>query len=111
VVIDTCNKRVRKLNDTILDLTTTNILLKYKLEGYERALTNEKKKRQRGKALDFKLTAPEDGRATFYSPNKIRQARQLQKEEEEAKQAATATKAEEKLQRQLQKEEKRRLIN
>lgn len=45
VVIDTCDKRVRKLNDTILDLATTNILLKYKLEGYERALTSEKKKR------------------------------------------------------------------
>ena len=72
VVINTCDKRVRKLNDIILDLTTTNILLKYKLKGYERALISKKKKRQRGKALDFKLATPEDGRATFYSPNKIR---------------------------------------
>ena len=51
---------------------TTNILLKYKLKGYERALISKKKKRQRRKALDFKLAAPKDGRATFYSPNKIR---------------------------------------
>ena len=72
MVINTCDKRVRKLNNTILDLITTNILLKYKLKGYERALISKKKKRQRGKALDFKITAPKDGRATFYSPNKIR---------------------------------------
>ena len=48
-----------------------NILLKYKLKGYKRALINKKKKRQHGKPLNFKLTTPEDGKATFYSPNKI----------------------------------------
>ena len=45
-----------------------NILLKYKLKGYKRAHINKKKKRQHGKPLNFKLTTPEDGKATFYSP-------------------------------------------
>jgi hypothetical protein len=38
VVTDVYDKRVQKLNDTIQDLATTNILLQYKIEGYQRAL-------------------------------------------------------------------------
>jgi len=49
-------------------------------------------------------------RTVFYSPGKIQAAHELQKEEQQAKEATIALKAEEKLQRQLQKEGKRRLV-
>src|SRR5271155_3749282 len=71
---------------------------------------NEQKKRQRAKPLFHRLATSEDGKAVFYSPPKIQAARELQKEEQQAKEATIALKAEEKLQHQLQKEEKRRLV-
>ena len=57
VVTDIHDKKAQKLNDTIQDLTTTNILLQHKIEGYQRALQNEKKKRQRAKPLFHQLAA------------------------------------------------------
>lgn len=110
VVADIFDKRVRTLNDTIQNLATTNILLETRITGYQRALQNEQKKRQRAKPLFHRLAAAEDGKAIFYSPSKVQAARELQKEEQQTKEAAIALKAEEKLQRQLQKEEKRHLV-
>jgi hypothetical protein len=75
VVSDIYNKRSKKLSSTMHHLSIENILLKLRCEGLENALLNEKKKRQRGKPLLFKLSAPEDGYAVFYSPGKIQQAR------------------------------------
>ena len=110
VVTNVYDKRVQKLNDTIQDLATTNILLQYKIEGYQRALQNEKKKRQRAKPLFHQLAAQQNGHATFFSPKKVQEARDLQKQQQEAKDHEAALKADEKLQRQLEKEEKRRLV-
>jgi hypothetical protein len=53
VVTDIHDKKAQKLNNTIQDLTITNILLQHKIEGYQRALQNEKKKRQRAKPLFY----------------------------------------------------------
>ena len=62
-------------------------------------------------SLYFTVLLPQKTIKTeFYSPAKIQAARELQKEEQQAKEATIALKAEEKLQRQLQKEEKRRLV-
>jgi hypothetical protein len=61
-VTDNC----RTLNDTIQNLATTNILLKTRITGYQRALQNEQKKRQRAKPLFHRLAAAEDGKAIFY---------------------------------------------
>jgi DDE superfamily endonuclease/Tc5 transposase DNA-binding domain len=101
VVTNVYDKRVQKLNDTIQDLATTNILLQYKIEGYQRALQNEKKKRQRAKPLFHQLAAQQNGYATFFSPKKVQEARDLQKQQQEAKDHEAALKADEKLQRQL----------
>jgi hypothetical protein len=78
--------------------------LQYKIEGYQRALCNEKKKRQRAKPLFHQLAAQQDGHATFFSPKKVQEARDLQKQQQEAKDHEVALKADEKLQRQLEKE-------
>lgn len=111
VVTDVFDKRARKLNDTIQDLATSNIILQHRVVGYERALKNEKKKRKRAKPLFRKLALAEDGGATFFSPHKIQQARDLREEAEKAKDHKQALKVDERLQRQLQKDEKRRLID
>jgi hypothetical protein len=79
VVPDFHDKRVVRLNDTIQDLAPTNILLQHKIEGYQRALQNEKKKRQRAKPLFHQLATQQDGHATFFSPKKVQEARDLQK--------------------------------
>jgi hypothetical protein len=67
VVIDSHDKKVRKLNDTLMALSTENILLKLRCKGLEKAIMKKQKKGNRGKALMSELRAPEDGGAVFYS--------------------------------------------
>lgn len=93
-----------------MDLITENKLLQYHVNGLTEAIHNKKKKRRRGKPLFAQLGSPEQGKAIFYSPAKIWQARELQEEQERAKHHEQALKAEEKLQQELQKEEKRRIV-
>jgi hypothetical protein len=110
VVANVFDTRVKELTETIKSLAATNILLESRIQGYQRALKNDQKKRQRQKPLFHQLATQNDGGAIFYSPNKVQQARDLQKEQEEAKERETALKANKKLQRQLEKDEKRRLV-
>jgi hypothetical protein len=105
-----CDKKVQKLNNSIIRLSTENALLKIQNNGLKIALSHEKQKRTRGNPLPLGIRAPEDGNAVFYSPNKIQRARELLSEKEEAIQRSKATKEEEKLRRQQEKEEKQRLI-
>jgi hypothetical protein len=109
VVVEVSDEKTKKLSSTIHHLTTENILLKLHCKGLESALINEKRKRQRGKPLDFGFRAPEHGYAVFYSPKKIQQARGILKEKEEAIQNAKAAREEEKAQRKLRKEENERI--
>lgn len=71
VVTDIYDKNTKKLSATMHHLSIENIILKLRCQGLEIALQNKKKKRQRGKPLQFQLAAPEDGSAIFYSSNKI----------------------------------------
>ena len=71
VVTDIFDKHACKLNDAIQDLVTLNIILQHWVIGYEWALKNEKKKRERAKPLFRKLALAEDGGTTFFSPYKI----------------------------------------
>lgn len=109
-IIEQRPSSIKKLTNTIKNLAATNILLKSRIKGYQLALKNEQKKRQRQKPLFQQLAAQENGRAIFYSPKKVQEARELQQQQQDAKEHEAALKADEKLQRQLQKDEKRRLI-
>ncbi|KAI9035399.1 uncharacterized protein KD926_003539 [Aspergillus affinis] len=109
-VTDLYDQKAKKLNSTMHALSTENIILKLRCQGLEAALFQEKKKRKRGKPLLFELQAPEDGYAVFYSPNKIQQACDLQAEKDEAVQLAKASKEEERLRKQREKQDKRLLI-
>jgi hypothetical protein len=92
------------------NLSTENILLKLQCEGLQIALQNKKKKRQRGKPLQFQLQAPDNSSAVFYSPQKIQQARDLQLEKERATKQLKASKEEQKVHQQQEKEVKQRLV-
>lgn len=110
VVEDVYSENTRKLSLAMHNLSTENILLKLQCEGLQIALQNEKKKRQRGKPLQFQLKASDDGGAVFYSPQKIQQARDLQLGKERAAEQLKASKEEQKVRRQQEKEAKQRLI-
>jgi pyruvate/2-oxoglutarate dehydrogenase complex dihydrolipoamide acyltransferase (E2) component len=109
VVANVHDDNTKKLSLTLHHLSTENIMLKSRCKGLEEALANEKKRRQRGKPLALQLQAPESGNAVFYSPKKIQQARDLQKQKDEGLQQAKAAKEEAKLRRQQEKEEKKRV--
>lgn len=56
-----------------MNLITENKLLQYRVNGLTEALHSKKKKRRWGKPLFTQLALLEQGKATFYSPGKIRQ--------------------------------------
>jgi DDE superfamily endonuclease/Tc5 transposase DNA-binding domain len=104
VVNDFHDNSVQKLNNTIIALSTENILLKTQLQGLEQAFINEKKRRIKKKPLLLELAAPSNGGAIFFSPSKVQQARDLQLQKNELAAQEIAYKSEKKLQQQLIKE-------
>ena len=109
-VSDIYDNKAQKLSSTMHSLSTENILLKLRCSGLEKALKNEQKKRQRGKPLPFDLSTLEGGNAIFYSPNKIQEARDLQAQKYEAIQLDKAAKQDIKLRREQEKKEKQLLL-
>ncbi|KAG2001089.1 hypothetical protein GB937_010511 [Aspergillus fischeri] len=65
---------------------------------------------RRRSASEFDIPPPENGGAVFYSPRKVQQAHELQKQKDEAIQLTKASKEEEKVRQQQAKEEKQRLL-
>ena len=115
VVEDIYDAQAAKLSRTIHAISTDNQLLKHENIQLKEALLNERKRRQRGKALV--LEAPEDynGGAQFWSPAKVQRARDLQVQKAEAEKAVQLQKSAErkvkeqlKAQKQLLLEERRR---
>ena len=91
-------------------LSTENIILKLRCQNLKEVLLQENKKRQQGKPLLFELRAPKDSYTVFYSSRKIQQARDLQAEKDKAIQLAKASKEEERLYKQREKEKKKLLV-
>ena len=71
VVINIFNGQAKKLRDKIQHLHAINIILQNRVKGYQRALQNEKKRRQYKKPLLHALAAENDGGAIFYSCNRL----------------------------------------
>jgi hypothetical protein len=110
VVSDFHDKNTKKLSATIHELATKNSLLELRCEGLQAALKNEKKKRNRGKALQFPPVENSHGGAVFYSPMKIQAARTAMAEKAKEAELAKAAKEEKKLQQQQRKEAKQQLL-
>ncbi|KAF2823132.1 hypothetical protein CC86DRAFT_265830, partial [Ophiobolus disseminans] len=79
--------RAQKLSQAFHSISVQKTLLEQEARGLKEALINERQRRKRGKALP--LEAPEEyqGGAVFWSPRKVKEARdRLQHQEAEEKQ-------------------------
>ncbi|KAF1961808.1 hypothetical protein CC80DRAFT_357101, partial [Byssothecium circinans] len=91
-------------------LSTQNVLLKLEVQGLKKALVNEKKRRQRGKALQLEMPLNQDGGAIFWSPNKVQLARERETQKAEAARAERLQKEEDSQRRAIEKAEKQRAL-
>ena len=78
VVSNIYDKKAQKLSNTMHALSVENMLLKQQINGLEKSLINEKKRRKRGKPLLLDFPTKNDGGAMFYSPTKVQHARDQQ---------------------------------
>lgn len=99
------DKKVQKLHNTILHLTTENALLRTQNDGFKQALFDEKKKRKRGRGLFEEVRAQDGHGATFFSPKKIKAAKDLQLRREEVKEQEQRNKAAQKEARNRQRQQ------
>ncbi|EED11636.1 conserved hypothetical protein [Talaromyces stipitatus ATCC 10500] len=83
-------EKAHQLHDTMLHLSTENILLKAQVEGLQRGISNINKRQAKKRTLLLDLPAENEGGAIFFSPSKVQQARdlQLQKDENAAQEQA-----------------------
>tara|TARA_R110002003_G_scaffold699_2_gene21084 strand:- start:4978 stop:6333 length:1356 start_codon:yes stop_codon:yes gene_type:complete len=115
VVEDTYDRQSKKLSQTIHAISVQKQLLQHQNERLKEALINEKKRRQRGKALLLEPPKDYNGGAVFWSPSKVEAARQRQEEKDEAeatlqhqKSEAIKLREQQKLQKEQLLEERRR---
>ncbi|EEA22190.1 pogo transposable element, putative [Talaromyces marneffei ATCC 18224] len=103
---DLYDQKAIQLKDTVLHLSTENILLKNEIAGLQRALIHSKKRSTKGRALLFDIPTENEGGALFMSPSKVQQARDniLKKDEQAAQEQAR--KDDKKLQQELTKQAK-----
>jgi hypothetical protein len=87
-VADRDQRKISKLNQTIHRLSIRSVLAEHEIKRLKEALINEKKRRKRGKALPLEAGEEYHGGAIFWSPRKVKEARdrQLQQELEEEQQ-------------------------
>lgn len=92
---------IQKLKNTVMALSTENILLKLRLDALEQAFMNEKKRRARKKSILLNLPSADDDGALFLSPQKVQQYRDQQLQKDQLAAEEQARKSEKKLQQQL----------
>ena len=80
VVDEVTEPQAKRLENTVLKLTTDIALLRLENEGLREAFGNEKKKRTCGKPIFDELRAETDCKAMFFSPSKIERAIELREE-------------------------------
>jgi hypothetical protein len=100
-----------KLSNLFERMATENSLLKAQVTGLKQAVSIEQKRRKRGKGIIQNVRTITDGKAMFWSPQRIQSARTLLDEQERLKEQEAFKKAEAKLQKQLQKEENQRQVH
>jgi hypothetical protein len=114
VVKDRGDRRAQKLSQAFHQISTQKTLLEYEVKGLREALINERTRRKRGKPLLLQEPEEYQGGAVFWSPRKVKEARdrqELQAREEEQVQhqkAETSRLREEARQAKVQEKEIRR---
>lgn len=102
---DVLGTEVRKISNTLEQFAAKVSILEAENEGLRRAVFIEKKRRNRGKPM-FDALRDDDSKAVFFSPAKIRQARELAILKDDEKAMQTEQKAIEKQERLIQKKAK-----
>ena len=114
VVADQGDRQIKRLSQVLHSSSVQNSLLKDEVRKLREALVNERTRRKRGKPLPLQEAEEYHGGAVFWSPRKVKEARdrlQLQEEEEEQVQlqkADTRRQREETRQAKAREKEQRR---
>ncbi|KAF1352860.1 hypothetical protein EJ07DRAFT_135696 [Lizonia empirigonia] len=109
-VDDICDHNSKKLSRTIHTISAKNQLLQHENNNLRDALANEKKRRQRGKALLLEPPTQYDGGAILWSPNKVAEARHRQEQKDLKEQELQHQKSEANKLREQQKLAKAQLL-
>jgi hypothetical protein len=78
VVGDRSDPRAQKLSRAFHRISVQKSLLTHEAQGLMQALVNERQRRKRGKALPLEAEEDYHGRAKFWSPRKVKEARDRQ---------------------------------
>ncbi|KAF1358312.1 hypothetical protein EJ07DRAFT_74137, partial [Lizonia empirigonia] len=70
--------KISKLNQTIHRLSIRSVLAEHENVRLKEALINERQRRKRGKALPLEAEEEYHGGAVFWSPRKVKEARDRQ---------------------------------
>jgi hypothetical protein len=107
-------RKISKLNQTIHQLSIRSVLAEHENKRLKEALINEKKRRKRGKALPLVAAEEYQGGAAFWSPRKVKEARDrqlqqgLEEEQLQHQRAEAARLRQERRQEKLQAVQQRR---
>jgi hypothetical protein len=106
--------RISKLNQTIHQLSIRSVLAEHENTRLKEALINERQRRKRGRALPLVADEEYHGGAVFWSPKKVKEARDrqlqqgLEEEELQLQKAEAARLRQERKQEKLQSAQQRR---
>jgi hypothetical protein len=81
-VADRDQRKISKLNQTIHQLSIRSVLAEHENRRLKEALINERQRRKRGKALPLQAAEEYHGGAVFWSPKKVKEARDRQHQQE-----------------------------
>lgn len=109
-VDDIYDQNSKKLSQTIHTISAKNQLLQHENNSLREALSDEKRRRQCGKALLLEPPANYDGGAVFWSPNKVAEARDRQEQKDLQEQELQRQKSEAIQLREQQKLTKAQLL-
>jgi hypothetical protein len=114
VVKNRGDPRAQKLSRAFHRISVQKSLLEHEVQGLRQALTNERLRRQQGKALPLEQLEDYHGGAVFWSPRKVKEARdrlrqqELEEEQQQLQKAERARVREERKQAKLQAVQEKR---
>jgi hypothetical protein len=114
VVTDRSDPRAQKLSRAFHQISVQKSLLTHEAQGLRQALNNERLRRKRGKALPLEPAEEYHGGAVFWSPRKVKEARDrqlqqgLEQEQLQQQRAEAARLRQERRQGKLQAAQQRR---
>jgi hypothetical protein len=103
-------RKISKLNQTIHRLSIRSVLAEHENVRLKEALINERQRRKRGKALQLEAAEEYHGGAVFWSPRKVKEARDRQQQQGLEEEQRQHQKAEAARVREEQRQEKLRAV-